>query len=106
MTDPAEICVTPQELAARLASANPPIVIDVRDPEEFAATHIENARNVPLTNVAPLFDDPASAEAMVFVCESGVRSMQAAQFAKLAGLTAVHSLEGGMVAWNSDGNDE
>lgn len=102
MTDAAELCVTPKELAVLLAAADPPLVIDVRDPEEFAATHLENACNVPLTKVAPLFDNPASAEPMVFVCESGIRSMQAAQFAKLAGLTAVHSLEGGMIAWNSD----
>lgn len=99
----AELSITPKALAALLAAPNPPLLIDVRDPDEFATSCIENARNVPLTDVAPLFDDPANAEPMVFVCESGVRSMQAVQFAKLAGLDAVHSLDGGMIAWDSDG---
>lgn len=96
----ANLSIAPDELAAALEESNAPLVVDVRDPDEYAGGHIEGAKNVPLTQVAPLFDDPAHAEAMVFVCESGVRSMQAAQFAKLAGLASVRSLDGGMIAWN------
>ena len=39
--------ITRPELAKRLGSANPPIVLDVRPPEEFAAGHIPGAVSVP-----------------------------------------------------------
>jgi rhodanese-related sulfurtransferase len=39
--------ITRRELARRLASADPPVVLDVRPIEEFAAGHIPGARSVP-----------------------------------------------------------
>ncbi|MEM7283066.1 MAG: rhodanese-like domain-containing protein [Pseudomonadota bacterium] len=100
MTEQAKLNITVTELGELLQAGSSSIsVIDVRDPEEFEAGHIKGARNVPLTELAPLFDHPESTEALVMVCESGLRSIQAANFAKIAGLANVQSLEGGMLAW-------
>ncbi len=101
MTD-STLSVSREALAQLLDGADTPDLIDVRDRDEFAAGHIPGARNVPLTEVAPLFDDPDSAGPMVFVCESGIRSMQAAQFARIAGLADVRSLDGGTAAWEGE----
>lgn len=90
------------ELAEILAGTDTPALIDVRDKDEFAARHIPGAINVPLTEIAPLFDDPNKAGPMIFICESGIRSLQAANFARIAGLSETRSLEGGMAAWISD----
>lgn len=43
--------ISPRELMRRLAGDNPPVVIDVRDPEEYAAGHVPGAINVPLTEL-------------------------------------------------------
>jgi len=39
--------VSPQELHKQLAAPQPPLVIDVRDDEEYAAGHIPGARHIP-----------------------------------------------------------
>ncbi|MEM9530916.1 MAG: rhodanese-like domain-containing protein [Pseudomonadota bacterium] len=99
MTDDTVLSLSSDQLADILTGADAPTLIDVRDEDEFAAGHIEGAINVPLTQVAPLFDDPENAKPMIFICQSGVRSLQAANFAKIAGLMQPRSLDGGMAAW-------
>ena len=98
MIDPTELILSPKELDEILAGNDIPALIDVRDRDEFATGHIPGAVNVPLTEIAPLFDDPDRAEPMIFVCESGIRSLQAANFARIAGLSNVRSIDGGMAA--------
>ena len=101
MTDDTAMNLSPDQLAEILAGTDVPTLIDVRDEDEFATGHISGSINVPLTNVAPLFDDPETAEPMIFICESGVRSLQAVNFARLAGLTQIWSVDGGMAACKS-----
>jgi rhodanese-related sulfurtransferase len=97
--------VTPDVLAA-LIQATPGIdLVDVRDPEEWVTTgHIEGARLVPL---AALRADPEQhlvrGKSVVFICASGVRSLQAAKLAERFGYEPVYSLEGGTKAWIASG---
>lgn len=93
-------------LANLLADGNAPAIIDVRSPEEFATGRIPGAKNVPLTEVAPLFDDRNNTNPMIFICESGIRSLQAANFATLTGVGNVQSLDGGMSAWRATHADK
>ncbi len=93
--------ITVNELKRLITEQTPVELIDVRSPQEYANGHIENTNNIPLEEVAPLFDDPDNAKAMIFICESGIRSAQAANFGLLAGLPDVKSLEGGMIQWKT-----
>ena len=99
MTDDTALSLSPNQLAELMTGTDIPALIDVRDAHEFKTGHIAGATNVPLTEVAPLFDDPETAKPMIFICQSGVRSLQAANFAKIAGLSHIRSLDGGMTAW-------
>jgi glyoxylase-like metal-dependent hydrolase (beta-lactamase superfamily II) len=75
----------------------PPLVVDVREPDEVAVWSIAGSVNIPLGQLearrAELGDRP-----VVVVCASGGRSAQAAVLLAEAGLV-VSDLRGGMKAW-------
>jgi len=90
--------ITTDELAEKLKRGKP-VLLDVREPYEFAAGHIKQARNVPLgtlTDAVPGLD--ADAETFV-ICQSGHRSGTAMRRLKKAGFSDVYSVRGGMTAW-------
>ncbi|MDI9835613.1 rhodanese-like domain-containing protein [Streptomyces sp. KAU_LT] len=92
--------LTPAEALARTDA----VLLDVRDPEAFAAGHAPGALSVPLAALeagAPL---PAAAEGrpVVAICRSGRRSRDAAALLTARGLDAVDVL-GGTLAWAEAG---
>jgi SulP family sulfate permease len=88
----------PAELAARLGSAQPPLVLDVRQPREFRTGHIRGAEPVPLARLAHLAPDLPRDREVVCICRTGRRSRAAARQLGKAGVRAFN-LEGGMLAW-------
>lgn len=101
MSDETGLHLSAPELAEILASDDAPLLIDVRERYEFESGHIPGAKNVPLGEIAPLFDDPANAAPMIFICHSGVRSLEAANVGRIAGLDDTRSVDGGMIAWQA-----
>ena len=87
---------------------NTHLIIDVREPEEFALGHIENALNVP-RGVLEFRTDTAypgaikslsdKTEKIVLYCRSGGRSALAAQSLANMGYQSVVSMAGGFIAW-------
>jgi rhodanese-related sulfurtransferase len=102
--------IMPWDLAERLARAPPPLVLDVREPAEFAQAHIAGALNVPRGVLEAAcewdYDDtvPAFAgareRAIVVVCRSGQRSVLAADVMQRMGFVDVVSLKSGVRGWN------
>ncbi len=90
--------ITTEQLAEKLATGKP-VLIDVREPYEFAAGHIKQARNIPLGTLRDAASklDPA-AETLV-ICQSGHRSATAVRILRKAGFTDAYSVKGGMTAW-------
>jgi rhodanese-related sulfurtransferase len=77
------------------------LVLDVREPFEFAEGHVAGSVLVPLGTIAARVGDfPKDAPVYVF-CRSGNRSLQAAQVLVDAGYTDVRNVEGGIIAWNN-----
>lgn len=96
-----------EQLAARLAANNPPLLLDVREPEEFVGElgHIAGSLLVPLDALArrlPKLLGYHDRE-IVVVCRAGARSSSAGAILRLAGLTNVQNLEGGMLEWTRAG---
>ncbi|MBI4370977.1 MAG: MBL fold metallo-hydrolase [Elusimicrobia bacterium] len=91
---------TPAELAKRLAAGSL-AVIDVRQPEEYRAElgHVAGSRLIPLGELAQRLGEVPKGP-VVTVCRSGKRSSRGAAELIRAGWTDVHSLAGGMLAWN------
>lgn len=79
-------------------------VIDVRNYDEIPVIDGFADRRIPLDLLADHLDE-LDAEALVFVCQTGVRSVEAASLANKANPDiAVYSLEGGMVAYCAQRN--
>lgn len=94
-----------QNLRDRLDSAFPPRVLDVRTPGEFEAAHIAGAYNVPLDLLREHRDEIIKhlSEDVVLVCRSGQRAARAEETLREAGLSNVHILDGGIIAWEAKG---
>lgn len=78
-------------------------VIDVREPYEYEAGHVEGALLMPLANTVRLASDLPKDEPVYVVCRSGNRSLVAAQELVEAGFEDVRNVDGGMIAWQSAG---
>lgn len=102
--------IMPWELRDRLHSGEPPLLLDVREPAEFAAAHIRGSLNVPRGVLEAACDwgyeetvpalAAARARAIVIVCRSGNRSLLAAHVMQQMGFAQVASLRTGVRGWN------
>ena len=94
--------IEPAAHATRLERKNPPLILDVRGPDEFNGPlgHIREALNMPLielpTHLPALVRDNRP---VVVVCKTDRRSSMAAQQLQGAGLSDVSVLRGGMEQW-------
>lgn len=91
--------LVPAELHALLGKA---LVIDVREPGEFAVSRLPGAVNIPVSQVQERLSEISKSRLAVFVCRSGARSLTASAVAARAGLGNVAHLEGGLLAWAKD----
>jgi hydroxyacylglutathione hydrolase len=95
--------ISAQGLRLQLDDHNSGHVVDVRTPEEWSQGHIVGSNHVPMTNIlADSLDMPKDAEVIV-VCGTGYRSNIVASRLKQDGFSHVHSLAGGLTAWQSAG---
>lgn len=90
--------ITVQDLAALGDAAR---IVDVREPDEWAAGHIAHARLVPLATVPDQLAEFDGSPTYV-ICRSGARSMRACEFLESKGIEAVN-VSGGMIAWAGAG---
>ncbi|KAF4550237.1 Thiosulfate sulfurtransferase RDL2-like protein [Elsinoe fawcettii] len=92
------------------------VLIDVREPNEYAEGHIPNAINIPVKSQPDAlllpedeFEDrfgftkpPVDADA-IFYCRAGVRSKAASEIAKKGGYTNVGDYSGSWLDWTAKG---
>jgi rhodanese-related sulfurtransferase len=81
------------------------VVIDVREPHEYAGGHVPNASLLPVNSLFARREELPKDKKIVFVCEVGQRSALAAELAAAAGLPAdrLFNLDGGTAAWKKAG---
>jgi rhodanese-related sulfurtransferase len=77
------------------------IVVDVREPHEYAAGHIPDSVNLPLSTFDPA-ELPAD-KPVVLVCQSGKRSLSALNRARATRRADVRHYEGGVSGWRMHG---
>lgn len=84
------------------ASRAAPVLVDVREPWEFAQCRIEGSVSIPLGQLpARLVELPVDRD-LVLVCHHGSRSQHAAMLLAQRGYASVHNLRGGVEAWAAD----
>jgi rhodanese-related sulfurtransferase len=94
--------LTPQQVKAAL-DAQQILLIDVREPDEFAAEKIAGAVNVPLSTFNPADLPQASGKTVVLQCAGGKRSAMAVDKCRKANDAVDTHLAGGLAAWKAAG---
>ena len=94
--------LTPQDVRAGLEARNI-VLIDVREPAEFAAEKIAGALNVPLSTFNPAALPDAGGKTIVLQCAGGNRSAMAVDQCRKAGQAIETHLAGGLAAWKAAG---
>lgn len=79
------------------------VLIDVREPSEFAAERIHGALNFPLSTFDPDAVPVSDERPVVFQCGSGKRSATAVERCLAAGVQVDSHLKGGIGAWRAAG---
>lgn len=78
----------------------PGTLLDVRQPEEYAAGHIEGATLVPLTTLPSVVAGMDPDDTYLVYCRIGQRSASAVQFMHQAGFRKARNVAGGIMAWH------
>jgi len=96
--------ISPHELARRRQEGKGVDLIDVRTPIEYAETHVEGARLVPLDTLDPhAVKAGRNGEPLYVICRSGSRAARACGVLSAAGIDEVYCVEGGTIAWEQAG---
>lgn len=85
-----------------LAALTNPMLVDVREPDEFAAGHAVGAVNIPLGQVESRLSELPADGTVHVICQSGARSARATAMLTGHGVDAVNVL-GGTTAWIRSG---
>jgi rhodanese-related sulfurtransferase len=94
--------VSAAEAKARIDSPDRPLILDVREPDEFRAGPISGATLIPLGALAQRMNELPTGKTILCVCRSGSRSGVAARQLAQKGYQAVN-LRGGMMGWQMAG---
>ena len=92
----------PADLVQMINRAEP-VLLDVRNDDEFGGGHLASAHHIPLEQLA---ERQAELQAyrdrpIVVYCRSGQRSARAATILKKNGFARLYKLAGGMLAWQN-----
>ena len=100
---PTPLETTPHSVKQRLDAGEALVLIDVREPHEFALARIEGAALIPMRQIpgeVPELERRADASALIVYCHHGVRSLQVVEWLREMGIEACQSMAGGIDAWS------
>ena len=76
-----------------------PLLLDVREPQEFAHCHIDGAQLMPMNTVPARMQELDADAPTVVICHHGMRSAQVAMYLQQQGFGRLFNLSGGVAAW-------
>jgi glyoxylase-like metal-dependent hydrolase (beta-lactamase superfamily II)/rhodanese-related sulfurtransferase len=91
-----------EELERQAAGA---VLLDVREPEEYAHGHVPGALNLPQADLASRLDEVPRDRPVMVICQSGNRSRRAAQYLMQRAFSQVSNVRGGTEAWEAAGKE-
>jgi rhodanese-related sulfurtransferase len=94
--------IDPVEAQSKLNKSPKPILLDVRQPEEYKNGHIPGAKLIPLGELGMRIKELPDNREIICVCRSGNRSRSATNQLISAGYKA-SNLKGGMISWSRHG---
>ena len=92
--------ITARELHEYLAITDPPpLLLDVREPQEFVICHIAGSHHIPMNQVPQALDQLDPERETIVICHHGMRSARVANYLEQVGFDKVLNLAGGIHAW-------
>lgn len=87
--------------AVMLMSRSKPLILDVRDATEFAAGHIQGAKNIPLAELASRVKEfeKFKDKPVLVHCQRGLRAKSACSILRAQQFSQLHNLQGGLDTW-------
>jgi hydroxyacylglutathione hydrolase len=93
--------VTAPMVAEELARVDPPLLLDIRNPREWAAKHIDGSLNIPLNHLQERIAEIPRDRRIAVHCAGGYRSSIAASILHQHGITNLIEMAGGLAAWDA-----
>lgn len=93
--------VTAPMLAEELAGVDPPLLLDIRNPREWATMHIDGSVNLPLNHLQERIAEIPRTRRIAVHCAGGYRSSIAASILHQYGITNLLEMAGGLAAWEA-----
>ena len=88
-------------VAEELARPDPPLLLDIRNPREWAAKHIAGSVNIPLNHLQERIVEIPRNHRLAIHCAGGYRSSIAASILHQYGITNLIEMAGGLAAWEA-----
>src|SRR5690349_23623491 len=97
--------VSPEDVRTKLDGGAKPVVLDVREKEEFRQGYLPGAVSLPRGFLEMRVEEtvPDKSTPIVAYCGGGTRSLLAGRILKELGYTNVQSMRGGFSAWKNQG---
>jgi hydroxyacylglutathione hydrolase len=93
--------VSPARAAELIASANPPVMVDVRTPREREQKYIHGSVHLPLNHLSERLSELPKHRPVLVYCAGGYRSSMAASLLQQHGFEQVQEIAGGTAAWET-----
>jgi len=92
--------ISPSELRSYFETANPkPLLLDVREPQEYAHCHIEGSVHIPMNDIPARLGELDPQRDIVVICHHGMRSRMVGDYLERQGFEKIANLRGGIDAW-------
>ncbi len=96
-----EFEITAEELKQKLDADTDLTLLDVREPWEYEAAHIDGSKLIPMDQISARVNQELDPEDhVVVICHHGIRSANVAAWMQQQGFERVQSLRGGIDRWS------
>ncbi len=92
----------PRALSRYLQQGNRPVLLDVREPQEYDICHIPESVLIPMQQIPQRLNELNKEQEIVVICHHGMRSAQVGMFLEQNGFKNIINLMGGVAAWAED----
>lgn len=96
------MCISATELKQKLDAGEKLVIVDVREPDEYATCKIPGSTLIPLQTIPERFGELNKDDTIVLQCHHGRRSLMAIEFLREKGFTKLINLTGGIDAWSCE----
>jgi rhodanese-related sulfurtransferase len=97
-----DLQISVHDVKARMAKGDAIVLVDVREPWEFALCQLPGAKSIPLGALAANVNALLDADEVICYCHHGMRSLDAAVWLRQHGVEGAKSMAGGIERWSAE----